>query len=174
MVLRRQMTDIGDVLREIGGLFQEELRRRQLRLALNVPPALAPVSCDPDKIRQVLSNLVTNAIKFSPDGGEIELGVEERGADAVLHCRDTGIGIPAPEQEKIFEKFYQVDSTATRRFGGAGLGLSIAKEIVLLHGGRIWVESAPGAGSTFFVSLPKAPPRDFPGEAPNGPPPVTS
>ncbi len=121
---------------------------------MNCPQLL----CDPDKLRQVFTNLVGNALKFSPDGGEIELGAENRGDEIIFTCRDTGIGIPEVERERIFEKFYQVDSSATRRFGGAGLGLSIVREIVLLHGGQIWVESTPGHGSTFFISLPKTPP----------------
>jgi signal transduction histidine kinase len=158
MVLRRVPTDVAALLREIGADFQEEFRRRELRFSLRLPPNLPPLVCDPDKLRQVFTNLVGNALKFSPDGGEIELGAEDRGEEFLLTCRDTGIGIPAAERERIFEKFYQVDSSATRRFGGAGLGLSIVREIVLLHGGQIWVESTPGHGSTFFVSLPKNPP----------------
>lgn len=160
MVLRRSPTDLAAMLRELGNDFQEEFRRRDLRFSLQLPQELPPVPCDPDKLRQVFTNLVGNALKFSPNGGEIELGAEVRGSEVVLTCRDTGIGIPEAERERIFEKFYQVDSSATRRFGGAGLGLSIVREIVLLHGGRIWVESTPGAGSTFFISLPKNPPPD--------------
>jgi signal transduction histidine kinase len=168
MVLRREETDPAEILRDIGVQFQEEFRRRQLRFSLALREGLPRLVCDPEKLRQVLTNLVTNAIKFSPDGGEIELGAELRGDDLLFTCRDTGIGIPESEQEKIFEKFYQVDSSATRRFGGAGLGLSVLKEIVLLHGGRVWVRSAPGAGSTFFVLLPRQP-RDLPLPAGAGP-----
>jgi signal transduction histidine kinase len=157
MVLHRVPTDISAVLRELGSEFQEEFRRRALRFSLRVPPDLPTLSCDPDKLRQIFTNLLGNALKFSPDGGEIELGAENRADEILFSCRDTGIGIPAAERERIFEKFYQVDSSATRRFGGAGLGLSIVREIVLLHGGQIWVESTPGQGSTFFISLPKNP-----------------
>jgi signal transduction histidine kinase len=169
MVLRRVPTDVAALLREIGADFQEEFRRRELRFALRLPPELPPLVCDPDKLRQVFTNLVGNALKFSPDGGEIELGVENRGDEILLTCRDTGIGIPDAERERIFEKFYQVDSSATRRFGGAGLGLSIVREIVLLHGGQIWVESTPGHGSTFFISLPKNPPLAGRGDAAQAP-----
>ena len=157
MVLRRVPTDVAAILRELGDDFQEELRRRSIRLSLRLPPELPLLLCDPDKLRQIFTNLIGNALKFSPDGGEIELGAENRQDEIILTCRDTGIGIPTAERERIFEKFYQVDSSATRRFGGAGLGLSIVREIVLLHGGQIWVESAPGHGSTFFISLPKDP-----------------
>ena len=158
MVLRRAPTDLGALLTEVDQLFREEFGRRRLRHELHIPPGLPSASCDADKIRQVLTNLVGNALKFSADEDEIALAAEDRGEEVVISCRDTGIGIPAEEIEKVFDKFYQVDSSATRRFGGAGLGLSIVKEIVLLHGGRVWVESSPGEGSTFFVALPKKPP----------------
>jgi signal transduction histidine kinase len=158
MVLRRVPTDVAAILRELGNDFQEEFRRRSLRFSLRLPPDLPTLLCDPDKLRQVFTNLIGNALKFSPDGGEIELGAENRAEEMLLTCRDTGIGIPEEERERIFEKFYQIDSSATRRFGGAGLGLSIVREIVLLHGGQIWVESTAGQGSTFFISLPKNPP----------------
>ncbi len=158
MVLRRVPTDIGAILREVGDNFQEEFRRRSLRFSLRLSPDLPALVCDPDKLRQVFTNLIGNALKFSPDGGEIELGAENRSDEILLTCRDTGIGIAAAERERIFEKFYQIDSSATRRFGGAGLGLSIVREIVLLHGGQIWVESTPGHGSIFFITLPKVQP----------------
>jgi signal transduction histidine kinase len=159
MVLRLEETDVGHLLRELTADFQEECRRRGVRLSLRLVEGLPRLVCDPDKLRQVFTNLLANALKFSPDGGEVELGAETRGEEVLFTCRDTGIGIPEGELGKVFDKFYQVDSSATRRFGGAGLGLSIVKEIVLLHGGRAWVESTPGHGSTFFVLLPKHPPR---------------
>ncbi len=155
LVLRRLPTDVAAILRELGAEFEEEFRRRELRFSLHLPPELPALVCDPDKLRQVFTNLIDNALKFSPDAGEIELTAEDRGEEILFTCRDTGIGIPDAERERIFEKFYQIDSSATRRFGGAGLGLSIVREIVTLHGGRIWVESTPGHGSTFFISLPK-------------------
>ena len=148
-------TDMAAMLHEFETEFQEECRRREIRFSLCLPADLPLLLCDSDKLRQVFTNLIGNALKFSPDGSEIELGAENRGNEILLTCRDTGIGIPPTERERIFEKFYQVDSSPTRRFGGAGLGLSIVREIVVLHGGRIWVESTFGQGSTFFVSLPK-------------------
>jgi signal transduction histidine kinase len=165
MALRREATAGDLLLREVGAHFQEEFRRKQLRLSLRLPDALPTLVCDPDKLRQIFTNLVENAVKFSQEGGEVELGAEDRGGELLFWVRDTGIGITPEEQDKIFEKFYQVDSSATRRFGGAGLGLSIVKEMVLLHGGRVRVESVPGGGSTFFVALPKVPPAgDLPDE----------
>jgi signal transduction histidine kinase len=157
MVLRREPTDIAGLLHELAAEFNEEFRRRGLRLTLRLPAALPTLMGDPDKLRQVFTNLIGNALKFSPDGGEVVVAAEERRDELLFSCSDTGIGIPETERERIFDKFYQVDSSATRRFGGAGLGLSIVKEIVLLHGGQVWVESSPGHGSTFFVALPKNP-----------------
>jgi signal transduction histidine kinase len=157
MVLHVEEADTGALLRELATEFAEETRRRGLSLELHLPGELPPVPCDPDKMRQVFTNLLANAIKFSPDGGRIDVEADLRPDEIVYCCRDTGIGIPAAEVEKVFEKFYQVDSTATRRFGGAGLGLSIVREIMLLHGGRAWAESSPGHGSAFFVSLPRHP-----------------
>jgi two-component system phosphate regulon sensor histidine kinase PhoR len=154
MVLRLEETDTAALLRELAAEFAEEIRRRGLRLELHLPPELPRVTCDADKLRQVFTNLLANAIKFSPDGGLIDLEATFDAEEIVYCCRDTGIGIPAADLEKVFEKFYQVDSTATRRFGGAGLGLSIVREIMLLHGGKAWAESTPGHGSAFFVSLP--------------------
>jgi len=165
MVLRLVPTDVAALLRESGADFQEEFRCRGLRLSLRLPPDLPMLVCDSDKLHQIFTNLISNALKFSPDGGEIELGAENRSDEILFTCRDTGIGIPEVERERIFEKFYQVDSSATRRFGGAGLGLSIVQEIVRLHGGQIWVESTPGHGSTFFFSLPKNPPLAGAGDA---------
>jgi two-component system, NtrC family, sensor kinase len=169
MVLRREPTDVAALFRELGAEFAEEFRRRGLRFSLRLPPQLPLLNCDPGKLRQVFTNLIANALKFSPEGGEIELGAEDRGPELLLSCRDTGIGIPDAERERVFDKFYQVDSSATRRFGGAGLGLSIVKEIVLLHGGQTWVESTPGHGSIFFVVLPKNPPPEAAGGAPQPP-----
>jgi signal transduction histidine kinase len=169
MVLRREPTDIAALLHELGAEFQEEFHRRGLRFTLRLPPELPTLLCDPDKLRQVFTNLIGNALKFSPDGGEIVIAAEERREEILLSCSDTGIGIPEAERDRVFEKFYQVDSSATRRFGGAGLGLSIVKEIVLLHGGQVWVESTPGHGSTFFVALPKRPAAADADQAPPAP-----
>jgi signal transduction histidine kinase len=155
MVLHREPVLVGEAFEDSAGQFQEDLQRKQLRLSILDCSTLPPVNCDPDKFRQIVTNLLSNAIKFSPEGSSIEIGCREEGESFLFHCRDQGIGIPAGEREKVFDKFYQVDSSATRRFGGAGLGLSIVKEIVHLHGGRIWVESDRSGGCTFFFTIPK-------------------
>jgi PAS domain S-box-containing protein len=124
-----------------------------------VPTDLSLVAADRDKVRQVLVNLVENAIKYSPDGGRIEVGLES-GSDAdtvVFFVRDEGLGIPPDEQARIFEKFYRLDPQMTRGVGGTGLGLYICSELVSRMGGHIWVESTEGKGSTFLLGLPAEP-----------------
>jgi PAS domain S-box-containing protein len=112
------------------------------------------VAADRDKVRQILTNLVENAIKYSPDGGRIEIGVEAVDGVVQFVVRDEGLGIPADEQALIFDKFYRLDPDMTRGVGGTGLGLYICSELVERMGGRIWVESRDPAGSAFFFEIP--------------------
>ena len=114
------------------------------------------VEADRDKVRQVLVNLVENAIKYSPDGGRVEIGVESQEENVLFHVRDQGLGIPSDEQSRVFEKFYRVDPHMTRGVGGTGLGLYICNELVSRMGGHIWLESKAGEGSTFLFELPAA------------------
>jgi signal transduction histidine kinase len=107
-------------------------------------------------LRQVFVNLVSNAIKFSPQGGEVRLTARMEAGHGIIAVRDEGIGIPARAQEIIFDKFYRLDNTDQRLIGGTGLGLTLVREIVTAHSGKVWVESEEGKGSTFFVSLPVA------------------
>lgn len=158
---------IAELTNQIG-----QLERHRLLIRLVEP--MPPVYVDRDKVKQVLFNLVTNAIKYSPDGGEIELAAQEVrvGEDGsggggvplehpvgrwiLVSVRDQGIGIAPEHVPLIWERFYRVDNTNTRRIGGTGLGLSITRSLVELHGGRIWLESAVGRGSVFFFTLPVA------------------
>jgi two-component system phosphate regulon sensor histidine kinase PhoR len=112
------------------------------------------VVADRDRVRQVLMNLVENAMKYSPDGGRVELGVESVDSNVRFRVRDEGLGIPADEHARIFDKFYRLDPGMTRGVGGTGLGLYICSELVERMGGRIWVESRENVGSSFFVELP--------------------
>jgi signal transduction histidine kinase len=114
------------------------------------------VAGDADKIRQVLVNLVENAVKYSPDGGNVEVRVEPLERRLRISVRDEGLGIPLTEQQRIFEKFYRLDPNLTRGVGGTGLGLYICRELVRRMNGRLWVASKEGQGSTFFVELPLA------------------
>ncbi len=147
--------------RELAESVVEALRLHlpaQTTLELFVEDDLPPLAGDAEKLRQVLSNLLENAVKYSPDGGPVELRLA-RGAGGVRFCvSDRGLGIPAREQERIFEKFYRLDPNLTRGVGGTGLGLYISRELVRRMGGRIWVDSRVGEGSTFSVELPVAQP----------------
>jgi two-component system phosphate regulon sensor histidine kinase PhoR len=130
----------------------------EISFQISAEEELPLVAADRDKARQVLVNLVENAIKYSPDGGKIEVGVEAR-AGAVRFCvRDEGLGIPEGEEKRIFEKFYRLDPQMSRGVGGTGLGLYICNELVTRMGGRIWVEANGKKGSTFLFELPAAEP----------------
>jgi PAS domain S-box-containing protein len=121
-------------------------------------PGVPPVAADKDRARQIVVNLVENAIKYSPGGGRILLGVEPGAGVALFRVADEGLGIPAAEQSRIFEKFYRLDPDMTQGIGGTGLGLYICRELVERMGGRIWLESVEGKGSTFYFELPSAGP----------------
>jgi signal transduction histidine kinase len=127
-----------------------------LELELAAPAGLPLVSADDDKLRQVLVNLLENAIKYSPDGGRIEVRVDRAGPAMRFSVRDEGIGIAAEQQARIFERFHRLDPNMTRGVGGTGLGLYICRELVQHMHGRIWVTSREGAGSTFTFDLPLA------------------
>jgi signal transduction histidine kinase len=111
---------------------------------------------DEDKLRQVLVNLLDNAIKYSPDGGEVAVELAGGAGRVRLTVRDQGLGVPSGEQERIFEKFYRLDPALTRGVGGSGLGLFISRELVTRMGGSLTVRSQPGEGAAFVVDLPAA------------------
>ena len=127
---------------------------------------LPPVAADPDMLRQVLTNLVENAVKYSPSGGRVHLSLTRHEGRVLFAVRDEGLGIPLREQERIFEKFFRLDPNLTRGVGGTGLGLYICRELVRRMGGRIWVASREGEGSTFFFELPVAGADDQPAAEP--------
>lgn len=122
----------------------------ELRIADDMPP----IHGDYERLRQVLSNLVSNAVKYSPDGGTIRIGARAEGDMAIAYVADQGIGIAPEEQEQIFQRFYRVDNRLRRETQGSGLGLYLARAVIEAHGGRIWVESQIGRGSRFLFTLP--------------------
>ncbi|HET6825276.1 MAG TPA: ATP-binding protein, partial [Amnibacterium sp.] len=125
-------------------------------LDVDAEPNLPPIAADPDKLRQVLTNLVDNAIKYSPDGGHVYVLVTRSGNRIRFRVQDEGLGIPPTEQARIFEKFFRLDPQLTRGVGGTGLGLYICRELVERMHGRIGVNSDGRSGSTFWVELPVA------------------
>lgn len=154
--LERQPTQIRELLERCA----REMRHLSTRhtLVLDEPMDLPTIDVDPDRISQVVTNLVSNAIRYSPNGGEIRLRGAVHEGTVMVSVSDQGIGIPADRVERIFEKFYRVDNPVTRAVSGTGLGLAISRELVEAHGGRMWVDSTPGVGSTFSFSLPVASP----------------
>jgi PAS domain S-box-containing protein len=125
------------------------------KFALNFPESYPEAYGDPDQVEQVLNNLMSNAVKYSPTGGIIEISGSEKKERLYLSVKDQGMGIPQDQLEKIFERYHRVDSKAARLVSGTGLGLYISKKLIEAQGGKIWVESQVGSGSTFYLTLPK-------------------
>jgi len=142
---------VAESLANVTSLAQE----KHVRLEEHIPEQF-PVTVDRDRLAQVLYNLLSNAIKFTP-AGSVTVDLDDSPEAVILSVRDTGIGIPRDQLHRIFDRFVQVDAGQKRKAGGTGLGLAICQAIVEQHGGKIRVESEEGAGSTFYLSLPKTP-----------------
>jgi signal transduction histidine kinase len=151
MALRREPTDLNDLIRQSVELYEDLADERGVELRTNVPSALL-VDVDRNRMRQVLANLIDNAVKYTPAGGVVEIAAHSDSGDAVATVADTGVGIPAEELPRIWDRLYRGDKSRSTR--GLGLGLSLVKAIVAAHGGRVDVRSRPGAGSTFELRLP--------------------
>lgn len=158
--LRLDLAEVPAERFDLGALAAEVLERmrpaapsHQLRLA---PPPPAPVLADRERIARVVTSLLDNAIRYSPNGGAVEARVERDGAQATFSVRDHGLGIPADRQARVFERYYRAHAGKPHDYGGLGLGLEMSREIVRRHGGRMWFESEDGVGSTFHFSLPVA------------------
>jgi signal transduction histidine kinase len=136
-------------------LMRERATRHALTLAVEVEPDLGPVVGDERKIKQILLNLLSNAVKFTPEGGRIGVRAGRTGGGVEIAVSDTGVGIAAEDHAAIFEEFRQVGNDYVRKREGTGLGLALTRRFVELHGGQIRVESEPGKGSTFTVTLPE-------------------
>lgn len=149
--LRLLPTSVADVVLPPMERLRPQAERAELEVVDVLPPVLPMVLADAERIQQVVTNLLHNAIKFTPAGGTVTVSVEPLGDEVVVSVCDTGVGIPSDAVPRIFERFYKADRA--RSGGGTGLGLAIAKHIVQGHGGRIWVESVEGQGSTFFFAL---------------------
>lgn len=155
----RMELDIGafsipEVLESSLTLVREHASRHGIALSLEMTPDIDLIEADELKVKRVIVNLLSNAVKFAPDGSSVGVVARHAGENIQISVQDTGPGIRPEDQERIFEEFQQVGQSALRRHEGTGLGLALAKKLVELHGGRIWVESAPGAGSTFTFTLP--------------------
>jgi PAS domain S-box-containing protein len=155
MTMRATDVDINDILME--AIARATTSTVTVEFKSDLDPRLPIVSGDRDRLIQVVSNLVNNAVKYSPEGGTVTLTSRVEGKYALISVTDTGLGIPADEIAHVFERFRRVRSGAAQSIPGTGLGLTIVKQIVEMHGGKIWVESALGHGSSFHFTIPLAP-----------------
>jgi two-component system phosphate regulon sensor histidine kinase PhoR len=151
--LEIEEVDLKALAEQTVRIFDAQAKEKNLALRLEGPADLPPVQADPFKIEQVLINLLDNAIKYT-DKGEVSLVLGRSDQDVTIAVHDTGIGMPKEKLPRIFERFYVIDKSRSRKTGGTGLGLSIVKHIALLHGGEVSVESSPGGGSHFRIRLP--------------------
>ena len=153
-VLKRQRLSLRDTIRSAIYGLSNLINERAILIVDNIPEGLPEIEADESRIKEVMLNLVGNAIKFSSEGGKITVNAQARHNEILVQIIDRGTGIPAEVLPNVFDKFYQIDGSDTRIRGGLGLGLYIAKQIVEAHGGQIWVESKLNQGSTFSFTLP--------------------
>lgn len=162
--LRLNVTDFRwqDVVQEVTSINEALARRRSLNVATDIPESLPPVHADREKVTHILNNLIGNAIDFTGERGRVWIrawhGDDHGQAAHFVEVGDTGIGIAPEHQQLVFDEFAQVDASASRQHHGTGLGLTIARRLVELHGGRIWLESEVGSGSRFSFTIPDATP----------------
>jgi PAS domain S-box-containing protein len=150
---RREVVHLENILKYSLDLYENQLKKKNIKLDVNIAAGLKPLRANPIRIRQMLDNLIGNAIKYTPAEGRVKINMAMEVDQIVIKVQDTGVGIPPEEQGRIFEKFYRA-SNAAKGAEGSGLGLAIVKTIVESHQGRVWVESAVGMGSTFIALLP--------------------
>jgi two-component system phosphate regulon sensor histidine kinase PhoR len=163
-ILKRRRVRLDELLQRVRETFAPAARRAGLRLLVEAPPLEAEV--DPELAERAVANLVDNALKYTPQGGSVSLTAC---APAVIEVRDTGVGIPGADLAHVFERFYRVEKSRSRELGGTGLGLAIVKHVAQLHGGGVEVESEPGRGSRFRISLgPASPPAGLSASSPAG------
>ena len=155
MELELGAASLPDLLDQGVAMVRERALRHGIALGLTIAPGVGMVRADEVKLMQVVVNLLSNAVKFTPDGGSVDVRAEVSGTDALVTVRDTGIGIPEEERERIFEAFQRGGRGARTSVEGTGLGLTLSRRILDLHGGRLWMESTVGEGSTFSFTVPQ-------------------
>ena len=154
--LKMEAIPLRDFIDDVVEFVKEPAERKKISLSRNEIPSSLAVQADRSYLEQILINLLENSIKYTPEGGKVIISaVEKDSKDIQFSIEDNGIGIPKEDLSRIFERFYRVDKGRSKELGGTGLGLSIVKHLVQAHGGKVWVESQPGKGSTFYFTLPK-------------------
>jgi signal transduction histidine kinase len=157
LVLNRADTDIRALATDAVAVMLPRAQEKGVALRREFAADVPRISVDRDRILQVIHNLLDNAIRHTPGGGSVTVGLGVIGQDVHLTVHDTGSGIPPEELDRVFERFYRLDAARARASGGAGLGLAVVKSLVDAHGGRVWVTSGPGQGTSFAVALPVRP-----------------
>jgi signal transduction histidine kinase len=155
--LRRQLVALAPLVSEVLSEIGVARADRGVHLSGDISSEVPPVFADRERVHQVLFNLLDNAVRFTPSGGEVRVTAERHNGSVDVHVADTGPGIPSEHLPRLFERFYRVDPARSRDDGGTGIGLAIARSVVEAHGGRIWADSEPGRGSVFTFELPVAP-----------------
>jgi signal transduction histidine kinase len=155
MGIERKRVKLRDLLVDAFEACARSGKSENVEFKIDLPKQLSAVAADKDLLRIAINNLLTNAIKYNRPGGTVELSAEESATSVLIHVRDNGVGITEEEQDKIFDKFYRSERDAIRAKSGHGLGLPLAREIILLHHGSLEVTSEPGEGSEFTIVIAK-------------------
>ncbi|NLZ38020.1 MAG: cell wall metabolism sensor histidine kinase WalK, partial [Firmicutes bacterium] len=154
--MSKEELDLSPLLVNVVDKMQHQFNKQALDVKIEIADKLPPVWGNRDRIQQVLINLLSNAISFTPAGGKVKISASQEEEWVRISVADSGVGIPPEEQEKVWQRFHKVDKSRTRKLGGTGLGLSIVKQIVEAHGGSVDLKSRPGKGSVFSFTLPLA------------------
>ena len=157
LILKKEEFDLVRLVSKIEKSFESDISRRNIHVTQDI--SARRLTADEDKIEQILVNLISNALKYTPEGGSIAIRTVETPTAIVISIKDSGIGISSEDLPYIFERFYRADKSRSRATGGSGIGLAIVKFLVEAHGGIVTVESKPGEGSEFTVTIPKVPLR---------------
>jgi histidine kinase len=153
--LDKKEVELRDMVNTVAGRLGPQFAAQRITLRLELPPSPVRILADEGRLLQVLTNLTANALQYTPEGGSVAIELSRAEGEIRISVCDTGIGIPAEHLERIFDRFYRVDASRSRRAGGSGIGLAVAKSLVEAHGGRIWAESeGEGKGSRFIFALP--------------------
>ncbi|MEI8201102.1 MAG: ATP-binding protein [Eubacteriales bacterium] len=155
LILKKEDFDLARLISKIETSFESDITRRNIHVTQDI--SARRLTADEDKIEQILVNLISNALKYTPDGGSIEIRTAETPDSVVISIKDSGIGISSEDLPYIFERFYRADKSRSRATGGSGIGLAIVKFLAEAHGGTVTVESRPGEGSEFTVAIPRVP-----------------
>jgi signal transduction histidine kinase len=154
LTLGFEAVDVAQVVYEVGESVAETVKQRDLTLQLDASPGLPKVHADRNRVIQALLNFVSNAYRYTPAGGTITVSAHQAGDVVQVDVADTGIGISQEDQEKIFDRYFRADHPLVRQQAGTGLGLPIAKSLIEMHGGKLWLQSKVDQGSTFSFTLP--------------------